>query len=152
MTAQHNLVLVLIAALSLAAVYLLVKLFARRRVPRTDGFVVSTRPIGTSWHVSLRARDLPSGLHVGRPPNPPPHDLVPLRAGLAAWGLSARRRFGDTPLKAAWLAAEGEWTLGDGALESWVRAARPTEARREIERRVSEGLALGRRLRNADHP
>lgn len=152
MSSQESIMLVLIAALSLAAIYVLIRMFARfRGDARIDGVRVEKRHVGMSWVVSLSSGDLPRGLSVGRPPSPPPHDLTSIREGLAAWGLSARRRFKDeSALKQAWAAADGEWTLSDGTLQSWVRDARGLNVAKRIDARVVEGLALVRLLKGTD--
>lgn len=152
MSSQESIMLVVIAALSLAAIYVLVRMFARfRGGARIDGVRVDKRHVGMSWHVSLASKDLPRGLFVGRPPVPAPHDLTSIREGLAAWGLSARRRFkDDSALKAAWARADGEWTLADGILQSWVRDARGLHITRRVDARVAEGLALVRLLKAPD--
>jgi hypothetical protein len=153
MSHEESLALVLIAALSLVVVFVLLKIFARARAGRIDGVRVEKRQVGTSWVVSLESRDLPRGLFVGRPPTPEPHDLVPLRAGLGAWGLSARRRFKEgAPLTTAWAGADGEWTLTDGVMKSWLRSSRGPTVSRQVDARVAEGLALIRLLRSNEPP
>jgi hypothetical protein len=152
MSPQESMAVVLIAALSLAAVYLLLKLFARTRGgPRVDGVKVGKRQVGTSWLVTLESRDLPRGLSVGRPPTPEPYDLATIREGLAAWGLSARRRFKEgAPLTSAWARAEGDWTLTNQTLQCWVRLPRGPAVPRQLDRRVAEGLALIRLMRTPE--
>ncbi|HRE89173.1 MAG TPA: hypothetical protein PK095_08535, partial [Myxococcota bacterium] len=87
------------------------------------------------------------------PPTPPPHDLVLLREGLGAWGLSARRRFKEgSAIASAWLGADGEWTLGDGVLKSWLRTSRGPTVSRQVDARVAEGVALVRLLRASEAP
>lgn len=153
MSEQESLALVLIAALSLVLVYVLLKMFARARGVRVEGVRVEKRQVGTSWLVALESRDLPRGLFVGRPPTPAPFDLMPIREGLGAWGLSARRRFKEgSALAAAWARADGEWTLADGVLKSWVRTSRGPTVSRQVEARVTEGLALARLLRSSEAP
>lgn len=153
MIGQESLALVLIAALSLAAVFVLLKMFARARSGRIDGVRVEKRQVGTSWFVALESRDLPRALSVGRPPTPAPHDFTAIREGLGAWGLSARRRFKEgSALSVAWARADGEWTLGDGVMKSWIRASRGPTVSRQVDARVAEGLALVRLLRSSDPP
>jgi hypothetical protein len=152
MNPQESLVLVLIATLSLAAVYLLIRMFARTRGgPRVDGVRIGKRQVGTSWHLSLSSSDLPRGLSVGTPPASTPPDLVPIREGLAAWGLSARRRFKDgTTLRDAWTRAQGQWSLADQTLQCWVRLPRGPGLTRQLDAHVAEGLALIRLMRSGD--
>lgn len=151
---MEGLRLVLIAVCSLAAVALLIKLFAtlrKRRGERREGLVVERRHIGSGWRIALRGKDFPVGLRIGRAPSPPPPDLVPLRNGRAAWGPGARRRLREgTPLHAALESAEGDWSLADGVLDSWLRDIRPTQLERRAEARIVEGLGLARLLRHRD--
>lgn len=153
MSGQESLALVLIAALSLVVIFVLLKMFARARGGRIDGVRVEKRQVGTSWLVALESRDLPRGLFVGRPPTPAPHDLTTIREGLGAWGLSARRRFKEgSALSLAWARAEGEWSLTDGVMKSWIRTSRGPTISRQVDARVAEGLALVRLLRSSEPP
>lgn len=153
MSGQESLALVLIAALSLVLIFVLLKMFARARGVRVDGVRIEKRQVGTSWLVVLESRDLPRGLFIGRPPTPAPHDLVAIRDGLGAWGLSARRRFREaSALSTAWARADGEWTLGDGVMKSWIRTSRGPTVSRQVDARVAEGLALIRLLRSSEPP
>ena len=157
MSPQETILVVLIAALSLAAVYLLLRLFSARygkgQGESRDGIRIERRQIGTSWHISLKSRDFPTGLRVGRPPSPEPYDLVTLRDGLAAWGPGAKRRLRPgTTLHAAWNHAEGAWSLANGTLDVWVREPRSADLRRRLDARVEEGLRLAALLRTGETP
>ncbi len=163
MSPQETILVVLIAALSLAAVYLLLRLFSARygkgQGESRDGIRIERRQIGTSWHISLKSRDFPTGLRIGRPPSPEPYDLVNLRGGrdgcdgLAAWGPGAKRRLRPgTTLNAAWNHAEGAWSLANGTLDVWVREPRSADLRRRLDARVEEGLRLAALLRTGEAP
>jgi len=154
---QETILVVLIAALSLAAFYLLLRLFSARygkgSGEHRDGIRIERRLIGTSWHISLKSRDFPTGLRVGRPPSPEPNDLVALRDGLAAWGPGATRRLRPgTALNSAWTRAEGSWSLANGTLDVWVREPRAPDLRRRLDARVDEGVRLAALLRTGEAP